>query len=389
MVLRPWCVFLALVAACGSPSSTGPDEYLRDLIELNPTGRGWMADPVLDELDDVSNNGAGYTGEIDLYELTTPGPGRLQVSLSWEHDADYDVILANDPEGRTRLAQGNHTGTAPEYVGIPVAGGQTVYILVAGWTGEPGPYALETILLPPEAPVFDLVVGPGELDHPWPANRPLSFTFNVELDPTQDVEARAFFVGPGRFAEGRWCIEGQRAIFYPRLPAVPGDPGGLTPGIDYTLQFPSAARGLRAVTGEYLTEVETVENQAGPPDDLEPDEPPRVLPLPPTPIWDGEPITLAFTEPLDPDTLFPVLSEIDATGTETPIASVHALTQRWLCGGSYEVRLAVAPDAALRPGSILRLVVPGSATGLGDPRGIAGPPPAPAGSGFQVDFAVP
>jgi len=385
---RRWSVVLVLVAACGSPSSPPTDDYLRGFIELNPTGQGWSADPVLDELDEVSNNGAGYTGEIDLYEVMTPGPGRLQVSLSWDSEADFDIFLTTDPEGRTRLGQGTHAGPAPEYVGIPVAGGQTVYILVAGWEGEPGPYELETILLHPAAPVFDVVVGPQE-DTPWPANLPLTLTFNVELDPDQDVDARVFFVGPGHFAEGSWCIAGKRLVFYPRLPSVPEDPGGLMVGNDYTLQLPRAARGLRAVSGEYLTDVETVANQAGPPIDLEPAEPPRVVPVPPTPVWDGNPITLAFTEPLDPDTLFPVLLEIDATGVETPIPSLHALSQHWLCGGTLEVRLIVAPDAALQPGSILRLVVPGTTSGLGDPRGLAGPAPAPAGSGFQVDFGIP
>jgi hypothetical protein len=297
------------------------------------------------------------------------------------------MFLATDPEGKTRLASGTRTGPVPEYVGIQIAGGQTVYILVAGWEGEPGPYELETILLHPGAPVFDLVAGPGE-DVPWTANLPLTFTFNVELDPDQDIEARVFFVGAGHFAEGDWCIEGATLVFYPRFPSVPGDPGGLRVGDAYTLQFPSAARGVRAVSGEYLTEVETLANRAGPPVDLEPSDSPRVLPVPPTTAWDGYPITLAFSEPLDPDTLFPVLWEIDAVGAN-PLPFVHTLSQRYLCSGALEVRLVVAPAAAVRSGSILRLVVPGATTGYGDPRGLAGPAPAPAGSGFQVDFTVP
>jgi hypothetical protein len=361
---------------------------VRGLIELAPTGQGWAADPVLDELDEVSNNGAGYTGEIDLYEVMTPGPGRLQVSLTWDSAADFDIFLTTDPEGRKRLGQGTHQGPVPEYVGIPVAGGQTVYILVAGWEGEPGPYELETILLNPAAPLFDLVGGPPE-GAPWPANLPLTLSFNVELEPDQDVDARVFFVGQGRFAEGSWCVDGKRLVFYPRLPSVAGDPGGLAVGDDYTLQLPRAARGLRAVSGEYLTDVVTVANQAGPPIDLEPAEPPRVEPVPPKPIWDGNPITLAFTEPLDPDTLFPVLLEVDASGMAAPVPSLYSLSQHWLCGGTFEVRLIVAPDAALQPGGILRLVVPGTTSGLGDPRGLAGPAPTPAGSGFQVDFGIP
>ncbi|MHC4972297.1 MAG: hypothetical protein ACYTG3_08190 [Planctomycetota bacterium] len=385
---RFWLVSFVLAAACGGSASPGQGELYRGFIDFNPTGQGWTGDPVLDDLGEVSNNGAGYTGEIDLYEMTTPGPGRLQVSLSWDHDADFDLFLASDPEGKTRLAQGNHTGSMPEYLGIPVAGGQTVYILVAGWEGEPGPYELETILLHPGAPVFDLAVGPSE-DTPWPSNVPLAFTFNVELDPDQDLDARVFFVGPGHFAEGSWCIQGNRLLFYPRLPSGFDDPGGLRVGDDYTLQFPPAARGVRAVSGEYLTDVETLENRIGPPADLVPDDPPRAVTAPPTLVWNGEPITIAFTEPLDPDTLFPVLWEIDATGLALPLPSVHTLSQRYLCGGELEVRLVAAPDTALQPGSTLRLVVPGTTTGLGDPRGLAGPAPAPAGSGFQVDFTVP
>ena len=388
MVVRPWIVSLALAAACGGSTPTEQGDLARGFIEFTPTGQGWTAEPVLDELDEVSNNGAGYTGEIDLYEITTPGPGRLQVSLQWEHDGDFDIFLTSDPEGRKRLAQGTQNGPVPEYVGIPVAGGQTVYILVAGWEGEAGAYELETILLYPGAPVFDLTDGPAE-DVAWSANLPLAFTFNVELDPDQDIDARVFFVGPGHFAEGDWCIDGVTLTFLPRFPSVPGDPGGLTVGNEYTLQFPSAARGPRAVSGEYLTDVVTFMNQAGPPVDLVPDEPPRVEPPPPTPVWDGNPITLAFTEPLDPDTLFPILWEIDATGFATPLPSIHTLSQRFLCDGTLEVRLIAAPTAALRSGSILRLVVPGTTAGLGDARGLAGPAPAPDGSGFQVDFAIP
>lgn len=384
---RLWLMAYLLAAGCGS-ASPGPQELYRGIIDFNPTGQGWSGDPVRDDLGEVSNNGAGYTGEIDLYELVTPGPGRLQVSLSWDHDADFDLFLASDPEGHTRLAQANHTGPVPEYLGIPVAGGQTVYVLVAGWEGEPGPYDLETILLHPGAPVFDLVAGADE-DPPWPANLPLTFTFNVELDPDQEVGARVFFVGPGHFAEGSWCIAGQQLTFYPRLPSVAGDPGGLAVGAEYTIQFPRAARGVRAASGEYLSEVETFTNRAGPPIDLDPESPPRAVPMPPTPVWDGNPITVAFTEALDPDTLFPALWEIDPAGLATPIPTLHTLRQNYVCGGEIEVRLVAAPDAALRPGSILRLVVPGTTTGLGDPRGLAGPAPAPAGSGFQVDFAVP
>ncbi|MHC4548443.1 MAG: hypothetical protein ACYTEZ_06665 [Planctomycetota bacterium] len=395
MIWRLLLVAVALLPACEGSSSSG-GFVPRAHIELSPTGQGWAANPVVDGLDEVSNNGAGYTGEIDLYEITTPGPGRLQVSLQWEHNADYDVILAADAEGRTRLTEGIENDSEPEYVGIPVAGGQTIYLLVAGWEGEPGPYVLETILLHPGAPEFALATAP-DLEDTWPANLPLTFTFNVELDPAQDVDARVFFACLGRFAEGTWCIDGTELTFDPRLPSVPGDPGGLGVGDTHTLQFPRAARGLRATTGEYLTDLFTAIFDADEPVDLQPDEPPRVQAVSPTPglPWDGSPITLVISEALDPDTVFPLLYEVDPAGRETPISFVFTLTQQYACGSSEpEVRLSVAPDTALRPGSILRLrLPPGEAVGLGGPPTLAnaltGPAPQPGGRGFQVDFTLP
>ena len=54
------------------------------------------------------------------------------------------------------------------------------------WGGDPGDYEIDTILLPFNAPKFDLAETPDFTDL-WPANRPLTFRFTVPLDPDQQV----------------------------------------------------------------------------------------------------------------------------------------------------------------------------------------------------------
>ena len=88
MVERRCAVLLAVVmaivlAACGSASS-GPtlvQQPLPPMIEFTQNGSSWNATPVEDELDTVSNNGLGYTGEaIDrLAELET-APDYAQIA---------------------------------------------------------------------------------------------------------------------------------------------------------------------------------------------------------------------------------------------------------------------------------------------------------------------
>jgi len=378
---------VALLGACAGSSSPSAPIAGGPSIELAPTGQGqWSAPPVEDNLDQVSNNGLGYTGEIDVYELTVPAPGRLQVALSWTEESDFDLILAADPEGNQKLATGQENDFEPEYVGLDVAGGQTVYLFVAGWEGSPGDYTLETILLPPGAPVFAVESLPDPAIE-LAANRPLRVRFNLELDPGQDLDGRIYIAGAGRLARGHWCVEGKEAVFFPDLPELPGESCGLQPGDDYILQILRGPRGPRAVTGEYTSELVGENYTVGPATDFDPAEPPRVTAVSPPPSlpWDGSELILALSEPLDPDTVFPLFFLVGPAGAETPIAFRFNLSQQYDCDGRLEARLSVWADEPIEPGSALRLVLPGTVLGLtGDPspqNAIEG------GAGFAVDFA--
>jgi len=370
----------ALAACAGSSAGSGLPQ---PAIELTPRGDGWGAEPVEDDLADVSNDGAAYTGEIDRYEITAPAAGQLVVSLSWEHDADYDLVLTGDPEGTLRLAQGTNTEGEPEYVVLDVGGGQSVYIFVAGWTGEPGPYVLETALLPPGAPLFALVDAP-DLTGGWPANLPLTLTFNKDLDPDQVAWDRVLFQRVGLRAEGTWCIDGPRLTFLPRLATLPGEVGGLAVGHPYTLQLPPRARGLRAATGEYLTVIESAVFPARPPEDPAPAAPFQVTTIEParSQPYTGGPITIGFTKAIDADTLFPQLFQVAPDSSELPLAFSFTLTQAYACDGSIDVRVMVTPQGQPPPGAVTRLRIPGTVQALGG-EALGG------GLGFEVDFASP
>jgi hypothetical protein len=384
-VKERWALLVVLVAfaACGgSTSDPGtPNEDLQ--IYLNPTASGW-AGGVRDSLGRVSHAGGGYTGEIDVYRVLTPEPGRLQISLSWDHGADFDLIVAADPYGTNVLDRADISGHEPEYLGLDVAGGQLVYILIAGWEGDPGDYTLETILLPYGAPVFDLEVLP-DFTQPWPRNRPIRFSFNVELEP-QDIVSQSAFIGVGSTAEGRWCIEGADVVFYPDLPVAPGDPGGLRAYECYTLQFPRAARGLRAVTGEYLSDLITITFTTGWYDDDDPTNPPHVTDVDRDPAlpWDGGPVHLTMLGQLDPETLEVHLLHVQPDGTEVLLPVEFQLTQSAGCLGALLSRLEVEAVEPLPAGALVRVRLPGTI------RGITGDP-SPSNllegrAGFEVDF---
>jgi hypothetical protein len=384
---RRWSVLVwsAVLTACAAGSSAPPPPP--PAIQFKPSGNGWSAEPLNDALTRVSNNGFGYTGEIDRYELVAPATGRLLISLSWDATGNYDLIVASDEQGRGRLVEGLED-TGPEYVSLDVVAGQELFVFVAGWTGDPGPYLLETILLPPGTPAFALVSGP-DLTAPWPANRPLTFTFNTELDPAQIAAERVYFVRAGALADGEWCIEGRDLTFYPRLPETAGDPGGLLAGAEHTLQFPRAARGLRAVTGEYLTDVVSVIFDMGPHADLSPGAPPIVTGVAPNPglPYGGEAITLAVSEALVPESFVPQMVSIAANGAVAPYPFTYRLTQQYLCSGGIEVRLFLAPSQAPAGGATIRLTIPGTAMGLSRAAGAANA--LNGGAGFTADFLAP
>jgi hypothetical protein len=359
-----------------------------------PQGSGWLATPVEDDLAEVSNNGLGYTGEIDVYELFVPATGRLQVSLFWEHDADFDLIVAADMLAEVRLAEGVRISNEPEYVGASVESGQTIYILVAGWEGSPGDYILETALLPPGAPEFDLETE--SFDSPVARNHSIAVLFNADLDPGQDLSGTLALITQGHYAEGVWCVEGTSLIFHPRLPEGPGDEGGLMEGVTYTLQFDRAARGPRAASGEYLAEVRGLAVETGPYVDEDPLEPPRVIDVNRSTAepWDGSPLTVAISGALDADTLIASLWTLDGdSNPETPLLIAVTLRQQAGCIGGPRTRLLVELAEPLPPASVVRFRIPGSVLGItGEDRPenrLTGPHPAPAGAGFSVDFRTP
>ncbi len=386
-LLLSLCCFLP---ACGGGGSPGAPPPAPPRISLLPAGGGWSAEPVDDDLASVSHNGLGYTGEIDVYEVEIPVAGRLQVSLSWKHGADFDVILASDVGGKLRLAEGSRTGTEPEYVGLDVAAKQIVFLLVAGWEGDPGGYTLEMLLLPPGSVPFDVLLLPDPAVV-RPANAPIVFEFNTALDAAQTVSARLLFVGPGQAAEGRWCIDGAQLTFLPRLPLSPGDPGGLRAGDTYTVQFPRAARGLRAANGEYLDILVGGEVRMGTFADHDPATPPRVTDVNWNPAvpWTGTPVVVTLLGAIDPSTAAVQLVRVAGSGAETALPVTFKLDQQTQCVGNPLSYLTVTPTGALPPASTVRLRIPGTVRRLGGTSGATGPAPAPPGAGFAVDFRTP
>jgi hypothetical protein len=294
-------------------------------------------------------------------------------------------------QGTARLVEGIHNDGEPEYVGVPVTAGQTVYVLVAGWVGDPGPYTLETILLPPGAPVFDVDTGP-DLDAGWVANAPLRFTFNVDLDPDQDLTDRVVLIGDGRLAEGVWCAQGNELTFFPRLPVTPNDDGGLAPGQDHLLQFPRAARGVRAITGEYLSEIIGAAFLVAPPVDQQPGEPVRVVATTPAAgqPWNGGAIGVTFSRPIDPATFSVDFVQVLPGGTEIPLGAIATLKQTLACdGGPFGMQLTLpSPPAG---GATVKLKLPGTIAPLGGTPsdGLAGPEPAAPATGFQLPLTKP
>ena len=343
-------------------------------IGLVTTGATWRAEPVGDRIDELSNNGFGYTGEIDRFAIVAPETGRLQIVLTWESETDLDLFVAEDEQGHVRLAEGVIGGFDPEMVKVPVIAGQRIFVFVAGWEGEGADYELETLLLPDTLPPFELVAGPAG-DETLPRNFPLAFSFSEELAPDQEVAELVHFYGAARAAPGEWCVLGEMIIFHPRLPERPGDEDVLLEGSEYLLQFPRASRGLRSIHGEFLDEVVggafSFEGWG-----VAGDGPPRVLSHT---VLDGGAIEVEISRALDPET---IRGHFEVNGV--PVPTEARLLQSHSCGEPVRVRLEYRPVAPLP--ARFSLVLPGSILSLPGDAGLTGPAPAPPGAGTRLDF---
>ncbi len=329
-------------------------------------------------------------GEFDRYAVQAPASGRLQVALTWQHDADFDLIIARDADGEDRIAEGLLDDNQPEYLGLPIEAEDVIYIFVVGWDGDPGEYKLEVLVLPDTEPVFDIAIVPNT-SRVWPRNRPIAFTFNVDLDPAQDVTSTLAFVAPGVSARGTWCIAGPNLLFMPEFPQQAGDTGGLREGETYTIQFRNAGKGLRAVTGEYLSTLVSGEIMIGPYEDEDESQPPRVIAANHSSAnpWNGAPISFFVSTALAPETVAAQIMLVDAGGVETAFPTRVVLQQAHNCTG-IDTRIIVEPDAPLPSGRTVRIVIPGTVLGIsGDPsqsNGLTGPEPDPGGQGITLDF---
>ncbi|MEM8883077.1 MAG: hypothetical protein AAGD14_03320 [Planctomycetota bacterium] len=333
--------------ACSSGGDDAAPVALGPTIELERSGAGWRSRPVVDDLAENSNNGFGYTGEIDRYEILVPTTGRLQVVLQWTQDANLDLIVAEDPNGEARLAESNSNQLQHEFAKVDVRAGRSIWVFVAGWEGEPGAYELDTLLLPEEIPPFRAVVPPVDGDT-LGRDGPLLIEFNEEIDPEIDVAATAFFVGAAEQLRGEWCRIGSRLIFFPELPDGSGIEKGLPrEGVRYRLQFGTGFGALRSIHGEYLTELIDVDqyfenwNLSSLHDDF------RLLEVEPADpnAWDGTEARLRFTMPLAPET---IVASFRSGGVAYP--AEWSLQQKMTCDGQADVVLTVRPATPLPDG---------------------------------------
>jgi len=152
-------------------------------------------------------------------------------------------------------------------------------------------------------------------------------------------------------------------------------------GFEYLLQFPRAARGIRAANGEYLDRVDGVTYRFDKWEDPDPNSPPRVIAIDhaPTVAWDGSPLTLEINGALDPLT---VAAWIEANGTVVP--TLVRLTQQYSCDEPLSSFIQIEPETPLPAGAALRIVVPGTVKRLGGTTGVTGGAPSPEGAGFAL-----
>ncbi|MCZ6785523.1 MAG: hypothetical protein O7E54_00010, partial [Planctomycetota bacterium] len=78
-MLRRSSIWFVLLAACSGTGSTFVIIPFEADVDFAPQGSGWLATPIQERLDEVSNNGQDYTGDFDRYALQAPDAGRMQV----------------------------------------------------------------------------------------------------------------------------------------------------------------------------------------------------------------------------------------------------------------------------------------------------------------------
>jgi hypothetical protein len=375
-----------VVGACGSDGTTARAIDGSPTIELQPSGATWSAEPVEESIDDLSNNGLGYTGEIDRYAIDVPEDGRLQVVLEWSQKSNLDLFVSADAEGLIRLAEGIESGFDPELVKVNVQAGDRIWLFVAGWEGDGASYVLRTLLLPSALPAFELNALP-DASTPLARNHPIALGFTEELEPEQLFPTLVHFYGAARAARGQWCPIGRILIFLPRLPESPGDSEVLLEDVEYILQFPRASRGLRSVHGEYLDSVIGATYSFADWGDGGDESPVRMESVTPDPVgdWDGVAVELTFSTALDPETITGRF-EIDGV----PQATIVRLLQQYNCGEELRSRLEFRPVDPIPAGTTAELVVPGTILRLGKTDratdGVTGPAPAAPGGGVRLTF---
>ncbi|HOX42806.1 MAG TPA: thrombospondin type 3 repeat-containing protein [Myxococcota bacterium] len=95
---------------------------------------------LLGELPAISNDGAMPTGDIDWIMFVAESDGLMDVVFDWSAaGADYDMLVMDNTAGEYVAQQ--MTADKPEVAtDVPVVAGHLYIVMVAGWSGDPGPY---------------------------------------------------------------------------------------------------------------------------------------------------------------------------------------------------------------------------------------------------------
>lgn len=110
------------------------------LSDVYGLGRVELPLTVEGSLHSASNDGASYTGDIDVFRFFIDTPGQALLTLSWDRpSADVDLFLmVTGPETLTSAATSAH----PETLSWTLTADTYYYVAVAGWSGSPGDWSL-------------------------------------------------------------------------------------------------------------------------------------------------------------------------------------------------------------------------------------------------------